>query len=312
MTLQSAHKPDMTVFAVKTTGKFCQRNCKVLKIDDSEIFSSPKEALLWGFNPCPKCNPLILKPNTPEYISHLMQLIITHPDQKIKEFQLREMGIDPNKVRQWFQHHHRLSFQDVSRLIRINAKFGSFAYEEKATPVHPPKGTIYLTRFQTKIGPMMAAATDQGICMLEFMERRMLETQLHKIQSLYQATLQPGHSPYFSQLIEELNQYFEGSHTTFSIPLDYKGTPFQEMVWRALMDIPYGKTSTYQNQAITIGNPNAIRAVAKANGDNRIAILIPCHRVIGKNGDLIGYGGKIWRKEYLLKLEAGIMGDVIE
>jgi O-6-methylguanine DNA methyltransferase len=89
----------------------------------------------------------------------------------------------------------------------------------------------------------------------------------------------------------------------FDIPLEKDGPEFQEKVWDELLKIPYGKTRSYEEQAIAVGNKKAVRAVAKANGDNRIAIIIPCHRIIGKDGSLTGYGGGIWRKQYLLDLE---------
>ncbi len=112
----------------------------------------------------------------------------------------------------------------------------------------------------------------------------MLETQLARLEKYYAADLVSGGSPFFVQLNTELQEYFSGSRKTFDMPLDIKGTKFQESVWNALLAIPYGKTLSYQDQAIAINNPKAVRAVAKANGDNRIGILIPCHRVIGKDG----------------------------
>jgi len=108
------------------------------------------------------------------------------------------------------------------------------------------------------------------------------------------------------QLKQELREYFNGERKSFDVKLDTKGTEFQESAWQALMKIPYGETRSYQDQAIAIGNPAAIRAVAGANNRNKISIVIPCHRVIGKNGSMTGYGGELWRKEFLLKLENAI------
>ena len=150
---------------------------------------------------------------------------------------------------------------------------------------------------------MIAGATVHGICMLEFMDRKMLETQLARLEKYYAANLISGSSPFFIQLNTELQEYFSGSRKTFDVSLDIKGTKFQESVWDALLAIPYGKTVSYQEQAIAINNPKAVRAVARANGENRIGLIIPCHRVIGKDEKMIGYGGKIWQKAYLLNLE---------
>ena len=168
------------------------------------------------------------------------------------------------------------------------------------------KNIITITKIPTPVGIMIAGATAIGICMLEFMDRRMLEMQLDRLKKYHFADLAKGDSPFFVQLNTELQEYFSGARKTFDVPLDIKGTKFQESVWKALSAIPYGKTISYQDQAIAINNPKAVRAVAKANGDNRIGIIIPCHRVIGKNGKMTGYGGKIWRKKYLLNLETSV------
>ncbi len=165
------------------------------------------------------------------------------------------------------------------------------------------KNTILITKISTPFGMMIAGATTCGICMLKFMDRRIVKMQFSCLEKYYSANLVNGNSPFFIQLNTELQEYFNGFRKTFSIPLDIKGTKFQESVWDALLSIPYGKTVSYQDQAIMINNSKAARAVAKANGDNRICIIIPCHRVIGKDGKMTGYSGKIWRKEYLLNLE---------
>ena len=132
----------------------------------------------------------------------------------------------------------------------------------------------------------------------------MLETQLARLRKLLDIELIPGDSPHFDELRRQLEEYFDGQRTSFDVPLMVPGTPFQQTAWEALRTIPHGETRSYQQQAEAIGRPEAVRAVARANGDNRIAILIPCHRVIGKNGKLTGYGGGLWRKKALLDLEA--------
>jgi AraC family transcriptional regulator of adaptative response/methylated-DNA-[protein]-cysteine methyltransferase len=151
---------------------------------------------------------------------------------------------------------------------------------------------------------MLAGATDDGICLLEFIDRRMLETQLSRISKLLNAKLVPGSHAHFDSLNEQLDEYFSGKRKEFDLPLACPGTAFQQKVWAGLQAIPYGSTRSYTEQAEAVGSPNAVRAVAKANGDNRIAIIIPCHRVIGAHGELVGYGGGLSRKQYLLKLES--------
>lgn len=162
---------------------------------------------------------------------------------------------------------------------------------------------IRITLINSPIGPLLAGAGDQGICLLEFTEKERLELQLARLRRSFPNRLEPGESPFFPILQNQLEEYFEGKRKEFEIPLEIPGTEFQRKVWKALLAVPYGRTNSYEAQAIRVGDIQAIRAVAKANGENRIAILIPCHRIIGKNGDLTGYGGGLWRKKFLLELE---------
>ena len=163
---------------------------------------------------------------------------------------------------------------------------------------------IYFTTIKTPIGNMIACANEQGICLLEFEDRKELSDELKLLPSLFQTSLEEGMTPILEQLKIELDEYFAGQRNEFSVPLLFKGTPFQQAVWHALRNIPAGQTRTYKEQAMILGKPEAIRAVGTANGRNKIAILVPCHRVIGSNGALTGYAGGLWRKEYLLKLES--------
>lgn len=153
---------------------------------------------------------------------------------------------------------------------------------------------------------MLAGATKEAVCLLEFDDRPMLPTQMVRLKQLFGREVKPGTNPVLEHLREELDGYFSGEVRTFSVPLDQRGTPFQESVWTLLHDIPYGRTWSYAHLAERLGNPEAVRAVARANGDNRMAILIPCHRVIGADGSLTGYGGGLRRKRFLIELEQGI------
>ena len=161
-----------------------------------------------------------------------------------------------------------------------------------------------LTTIDTSIGEMVAAATRTHLVLFEFGHRRMLPLQLQRLEAAVGGELVAGESPIIIQLRRELDEYFRGERREFTVPLYAPGTPFQMKVWNELLRIPVGTTTTYSRVATAIGRPNAVRAVARANGDNRIAILIPCHRVIGSDGSLTGYGGGLWRKKRLLDLEA--------
>ena len=162
---------------------------------------------------------------------------------------------------------------------------------------------VATAEIETAIGPMIAAASDTHLLLFEFPRRRMIDTQLERVRRAHDCELAPGESPVFEMLRAQLDEYFRGDRREFTVPLHVPGTPFQTRVWSELQRIPCGTTTTYGRLADSIGQPNAVRAVARANGDNRIAILIPCHRVIGSNGELVGYGGGLWRKKKLLELE---------
>jgi AraC family transcriptional regulator of adaptative response/methylated-DNA-[protein]-cysteine methyltransferase len=131
----------------------------------------------------------------------------------------------------------------------------------------------------------------------------MLETELKQVRKLLRAEIVPGRSPHFDALQRELAEYFHGERREFTVPVLAPGSPFQRKVWSGLRAIPFGRTRSYGEQAGALGLPAAVRAVARANGANRISIIIPCHRVIGGDGKLVGYGGGLWRKKFLLDLE---------
>ena len=174
----------------------------------------------------------------------------------------------------------------------------------------PPGGhhngqAVFLSWLRSPLGPLVAGATREGICLLEFSDRRMLETELASLKKLLAAPVVPGVNQHLERLQVELGGYFAGAAQAFSVPLVVPGTPFQRQVWQLLLAIPYGQTRAYEQVARAIGAPKAVRAVGHANGLNRIAIVIPCHRVVNKNGRLGGYGGGLRRKQFLLDLERG-------
>jgi AraC family transcriptional regulator of adaptative response/methylated-DNA-[protein]-cysteine methyltransferase len=322
------------VVGVKTTGIFCRPTCTARKPKPAnvEFFASAHDALLYGYRPCKVCTPLEHKGAAPGWLKPLLAEINNDPLIRLKDNDLRARNLHPSRVRYWFKKHQQMTFQAYLRALRIGQAFGrikdgekvigtafesgyeslrGFADSFKKTAGFSPRKSresqlIATTRILTPLGPMLAGATDDGICLLEFVDRRMVETQLKRLSKLLNAECVPGCCKHFDRLHEQLTEYFSGKRTEFDIPLLLTGTPFQQKVWAELRKIPYGSTRSYKEQAEAIGLPNAVRAVAKANGDNRIAIIIPCHRVIGANGKLIGYGGGLWRKRYLLNHEAGL------
>jgi AraC family transcriptional regulator of adaptative response/methylated-DNA-[protein]-cysteine methyltransferase len=167
-------------------------------------------------------------------------------------------------------------------------------------------GVITLGEFESPLGRMIAGATEEGICLLEFEDNRSrLEKEIATLEKLLSAKAFRGVNSHITLLTHQVDEYFSGSRKVFTVPLITPGSPFQQEVWQGLVKIPYGSTRSYMDQAKALGKPDAIRAIAHANGMNRISIIIPCHRVIGSDGKMTGYGGGIWRKKKLLDLEGG-------
>lgn len=167
---------------------------------------------------------------------------------------------------------------------------------------------ICLTYIDTPVGKMRIGASDDGICLFDFQYRRSIDSIMKRIETLSGRQFTEGEHPYFKLLEQQIGEYFAGTRKDFDLPLHLAGTPFQKSVWEGLLEIPYGETRSYKQQSIFLGNEKAIRAVATANGENGIAIIIPCHRVIGTNGSLTGYGGGLQRKKWLLGHERKYSG----
>lgn len=321
--------------AVKTTGIFCRPVCTARKPKPENVvfYDSVQEAIAHGYRPCKICKPMAHEGETPAYIKQLLQELSDDPFLKIKDYDLRKRNIEPHQLRRWFQKHHKMTFHAYQRMLRINTAFnkiitgapmldtaldvgyGSLSgFNERyrsligtAPTQSKQKTVINIIRFTTPLGPMYGCATTDGVCLVEFTNRKMLETEFKDLCKRLDAVILPGDNPHLTQLQTELGEYFSGRRKTFTVPLHTPGTAFQQSVWQLLQTIPYGQTWSYKTLAMKLKNPQAMRAVGAANGHNRVAILIPCHRVIGENGDLTGYGGGLSRKKWLLDLEKNVM-----
>ncbi len=321
------------IAGVKTTGIFCRPTCTARKPkkENVEFFKTTFEAIQHGYRPCKVCSPLEMYGQTPEIIKELINEVNSESSIVIRDYDLKKRGIEPEFIRRWFKKNHGITFQAYQRMLRINSAFrklqtgetiSSVAFDsgyeslsgfnesfKSAIGISPSmaaqKTIINIHRFESPLGPMFVCATQTGICLLEFTDRKMLETELKSLTKLLDANIIHGHNPHFDTVEKQIKEYFNKERKEFSVPLHTPGSEFQQKVWKELQNIPYGSTRSYKQQSIAINQPTATRAVANANGMNRIAIIIPCHRVIGEDGHLTGYGGGLWRKKWLLDLERG-------
>ncbi len=321
---------------VRTTGIFCRPTCPARKPrpENVEFFRSSQEALAAGYRACLRCHPMDMPgaprpgPDTDAMLA-LVAEAESQPERRWRERDLIARGLNPDRVRRWFVAQHGMSFHAWQRARRLgralsqlragsgvlpaalDAGFDSMSGFSDAlrqlvgsSPARARGTTIvHLQRLPTPLGPLLAGATDEGVLLLEFTDRRMLERQLKTLHRRLNCAFVPGSSAPLAQLAAELEAYFAGEPVSFRVPLLLPGSDFQREVWAQLQTIPRGATASYAEVARAIGRPAAVRAVARANGDNRIAILVPCHRVIGSDGQLTGYGGGLWRKRWLLELE---------
>ena len=321
------------VAAIRTTGVFCRPGCPAKRPnpENVEYFGGARDALAAGYRPCQRCRPLDPRGEAAPWVARLLAQVDEDPDRRWHDRDLRAAGIDPDAARRWFQRHHGMTFHAYQRMRRLGRAIGrirhgapvsratydaGFASESGFREAcarrfgRPPRvaargAPVHLTRLLTPVGPMVAAAVDDGVCLLEFADRPMLETQLRRLARRLTGDAVPEPHKHLAQLDTELSEYFAGTRTAFTVPLVAPGSPFQERCWAYLRAIPFGETRSYEQEATAIGRPGAYRAVGRANGDNRIAIVIPCHRVVRNDGQLAGYGGGKWRKQWLLDHEAG-------
>jgi AraC family transcriptional regulator of adaptative response/methylated-DNA-[protein]-cysteine methyltransferase len=318
---------------VKTTGIFCRPSCTARKPrpENVEFFATPREAMFSGYRACKRCHPLDADGSPPAWVARLLARLDKAPNERIRAADLRAAGVDPARARRYFQKHYGMTFQAYCRARRLGDAFrqikggtsvsdvasqsgfesesgfrAAFGRAFGAAPTEAAAGeAVALEWIASPVGPLIAGATGEGVCLLEFSDRRMLEGQLKTLRRRLGAPLVPGRNRWLDQLRQQLDEYFAGRRQDFDLPLVIRGTPFQEQVWRTLLEIPYGETRSYRDVATRIGQSGATRAVGTANGMNRIAIVIPCHRVVNADGRMGGYGGGLWRKQFLLDLERG-------
>jgi len=325
-------KYDGTYFtAVKTTGIFCHPSCRarIPKAKNVTFYDTIEEALQNGFRPCKVCKPMEKIGETPIYIKNIIAELQQNPHEKISDEQLKFKGIEPHTIRRWFKKNYNITFHSFQRMLRVNYAFTNIkngnsithsafesGYESlsgfnesyralfgESASKSKNRNVVNVLRFSSPIGSLIACATENGLCFLGFIGQKRIEKQFDEIQKQFNAIILPGKNAHLTKVKKEITEYFDGKRKTFSVSLDIVGTDFRKKVWTELLNIPYGKTASYKEQAIAINNIKAIRAVASANGANKISIIIPCHRVIGSNGSLTGYAGGLHKKSWLLNFE---------
>jgi AraC family transcriptional regulator, regulatory protein of adaptative response / methylated-DNA-[protein]-cysteine methyltransferase len=317
--------------AVRTTRIFCRSVChaRTPKRENVEFFASANDALYAGYRPCLRCRPLDRGRAPPQVVSRLLAAVEADPSGRLREADIARMGIDPSSARRAFQRYCGMSFHAYHRARRMGLALAgiregksmidlqldhgfesgsgfreAFARVFGTAPSQAQGvGCLYAQWFETPLGPMLALANDAGLHMLEFVDRRGLERELKALRSRFAQSVVPGTHKYLRQIGDELAAYFAGRALQFSTPVKLDGSAFQIEVWKALRAIAPGTTVSYRDIAAGIGRDAAVRAVGRANGDNKLAIIIPCHRVIGADGSLTGYGGGLWRKAWLLEHE---------
>jgi AraC family transcriptional regulator, regulatory protein of adaptative response / methylated-DNA-[protein]-cysteine methyltransferase len=318
------------VVAVKTTGIFCRPSCPARPLPQNRTFlPTAGDALRAGYRPCKRCKPLLAGGATSEWVGQLLDHIEAEPSRRLPDKTLRGIGVDPVAARRYFLHHYGMTFQSYCRGRRLGEAFRKIkrgasldtialdhGYESLSgfrdafgkafgKPPRQANGTCaVVTWVESPVSPLLLGATEAGLCALEFVGRTDLDGQLADLAKSLGMPVVPGTNPHIQQTERELGEYFAGKRKKFTVPLVPIGTPFQRAVWGQLQRIPYAETCSYEDLARCVNkSPTACRAVGQANGRNRIVILIPCHRVVNKDGSLGGYGGGLWRKRFLLELE---------
>lgn len=317
---------------VKSTGIFCRPVCSARKpkFENCEFYQTAEQALLASYRPCLRCRPLSHPSQVSDLVRELVEAVELNPEKRWKNQDFQQMSVDASTARRQFKKRFGMTFVQYARARRmgiamkqirsgdavIDAQLNT-GYESssgfrdafsKIMGAAPSRKNVQHNVLKahwldTPLGPMIAIADEERLYLLEFVDRRGLEREVEKMRKKLQAVILPGMSDPIDSIKSELEFYFAGKLNKFSTPLELLGSEFQQMAWQALIDIPYGQTRSYLEQAKFIQRPTAFRAVARANGANQIAIVIPCHRIINSSGDLGGYGGGVARKQWLIDHE---------
>lgn len=316
---------------VTSTGVFCRLTCPARKPKPENCRFHPTIAacIEAGFRPCKRCHPMRPAAECDPSVGALLAALEARPDHRWSEADVAGLGHDPSTVRRAFRRHWGLTFLEIARQRRVGHGLGEIGrggsviaaqieagYESPtafrtavAGLLGRPPGALTADAplladwIETPLGPMIAVSSAHALHLLEFTDRKALPKEVQALVTGNGGRLGIGRFDPTAQIEAELHAYFEGRDARFATPLAPVGTPFQRAVWDVLRTIPAGATLSYGAVADRLGRPTAARAVARANAANPIALAVPCHRVIGADGSMTGYGGGLWRKQKLIEIE---------
>ena len=316
---------------VTSTGIFCRLTCPARKPkpENCTFFPDVAQSLEAGFRACKRCHPLQPAALADPNIQSLLAKLEAAPSRRWQERDLIALGYDPSTIRRSFKRQYGMTFLEMARLSRLRFAAKSLGAGARVIDAQLDAGFDSPSAFRaafakllgaapnsfkanamlradwidTPLGAMIAVADKSSLYLLEFFDRKALPVELKKLSTMVKGDIGFGRFAPVELVEQELGAFFKGEKSTFTTPVALMGTPFQRDVWRALKNIPVGETRSYSDIANAIGNPAATRAVARANGANPLAIVVPCHRVIGADGTLTGYGGGLWRKQKLIDIE---------
>jgi AraC family transcriptional regulator of adaptative response/methylated-DNA-[protein]-cysteine methyltransferase len=324
------------ILAVTSTGIFCRPGCpaRLPKRENCVFYQLPSEALKAGYRPCKRCHPL---GGENKKLERLMQDIHVSPEEDWSESRLKELGFAPTTLRRQFKAHTGFGFGEYIRLVRLGCAARSLqkgesvimaqleAGFESASGFRAAYGDMFgvspsqtksqsasplsLAWIETTMGRMVVITDEAALYLLEFTNRVKMLDQVKRLHRLHKRPIITGRTVITDKIETELKAYFEGKLKSFNTPLVLTGTDFQKQTWDQLCQIPYGETRSYADLAIAVGNEKAVRAVAGSNAKNGLALIVPCHRVIAKDGTLGGYAGGLDRKRALLRLEGVDLKD---
>lgn len=318
------------VVGVRTTGIFCRLTCTAKKPrrENCEFFRDARSAMVAGYRACLRCRPLAASTASP-VVERLLSAVEAEPSRRWRSADVRALGLDPSTARRLFRARFGMTFVEFARTRRLGQALrelrggASVIEAQQAADFESGSGfrdafrkvlgapparagaaaVLFATWVETPLGPMLAVADEDALRLLEFADRRGLEKEVERLRRRTGAAITPGRTAALARVEAALSAYFRGSDVSLAVPCAQAGSDFERRVWGELSRIPAGQTRTYGQVAQAVGRPTAVRAVARAVGKNQLALVVPCHRVVGTDGKLTGYAGGLARKRWLLSHE---------